>query len=287
MKRLRGIASGLLLCTGLLAPAIAAADEAPAEDTIHLRNGGLYRGRVTEIVPGDHVTVIVIGGETKRIAWAEVDRVIVPSTTMPPPPAAAAPPAIVGPTARVHLKGASHATLFRHPAGTSDLLTACEAPCDMDMPLGDTYKIGGSGITTTSEFHLQAAPGGSVEIGVDGPSWVGIGGGGLMVVGGAATAYIGALIALAGFGCEGCYDQTSIRNTGLVVTGVGAALIGVGLAIVLPSMKTDLSQESSSPAAPVVRDAFVRSPSWATAGTKHEASITPAASFPALFERHF
>ena len=50
-------------------------------DAVYLRNGGMYRGRVTEIVPGDHVTVLVQpSNETKRIPWPEVDRVIVAST---------------------------------------------------------------------------------------------------------------------------------------------------------------------------------------------------------------
>src|SRR5205085_9806521 len=61
-------------------------------DAVHLRNGGFYRGRVTEIVPGDHVTVVVApGGETKRIPWADVDRVIVASTPVPPAPTPSSP----------------------------------------------------------------------------------------------------------------------------------------------------------------------------------------------------
>src|SRR5437867_644013 len=40
-------------------------------DSVHLRNGTLYRGHVAEIVPGDHVTIKTEAGETKRIAWNE------------------------------------------------------------------------------------------------------------------------------------------------------------------------------------------------------------------------
>src|SRR5688572_19728102 len=106
MKRL---VAAWIACVAALAPSLAFADDpgpdplpplpppaAPAAqvventritiDTVHLRDGGLYRGRVTEVVPGDHVTVILANGETKRIAWPNVDRVIVASTPIPPPP---------------------------------------------------------------------------------------------------------------------------------------------------------------------------------------------------------
>src|SRR5262245_30671008 len=73
-------------------PAAPASAAAATVDSVHLRNGGFFRGRVTEIVPGDHVTVIVApSGETKRIPWAEVDRVIVASTPVPPAPTTSTP----------------------------------------------------------------------------------------------------------------------------------------------------------------------------------------------------
>jgi hypothetical protein len=114
------------LAAATLLPALAFADDevpplpppsAQAEasgsatvDSVHLRNGGLYRGRVTEIVPGDHVTVVIASsGETKRIPWPEIDRVIVASTPVPPAPTGStpvsstpsAPAPMVGPRARV------------------------------------------------------------------------------------------------------------------------------------------------------------------------------------------
>lgn len=83
-------------------PAVRAAEA--ASDTVHLRNGGLYRGRIVEIVPGDHLTLIVEGGESKQVPWADVDRIVAagspsqpalvipanpsaPSVALPPAPA--------------------------------------------------------------------------------------------------------------------------------------------------------------------------------------------------------
>jgi hypothetical protein len=246
---------------------------AVTEDAVHLRSGGLFRGRVTEIIPGDHVTILVPGSAAPhRVPWADVDRVIVASTAIPATPSVGppAPPApAVGPTAfvRLHSSG-GNATLYRKPAGAADFVTACEAPCGDALPVGDMYKIGGHGITTTKEFRLQAAPGETVDLNVDGPSWVGIIGGGLLTIGGGVTMYVGVLLGLAGGGCSagnsynnGC---TEVRNAGLGALGVGAAMTAVGLLVVFPSMKTDLSQERSAPS----KDAFVRSPTWLSAAAR-------------------
>jgi len=56
----------------------------------------------------------------------------------------------------------------------------------------------------------------------------------------------------------------------------------VGLAIVYPSLKTDLSQQAGNAS----KDAFVRSPTWLTAGTGAEAARPPTMSFQ-LLEKTF
>jgi hypothetical protein len=191
---------------------------------------------------------------------------------------------MVGPRARVHVKASGRVTLYRRPAGSTELVAACEAPCDLELPLGDTYRVGGSGLTTTHEFTLAAKPGGSVEITVDGPSWAGIVGGGLLTLGGGITAYVGVLLTLAGGAAEsgsrsnyGNESAKEVRNVGLGALAVGAAMIGVGLAIVYPSLKTDLTQQVGGPS----HDAFRRSPTWLTAGPGVETRSTPL-MFPVL-----
>lgn len=305
MRRLVGITCGLVALAA--APTIARADDpAPlppsqpaAEgsvsesatatiDTVHLRTGGMFRGRVTEIVPGDHVTVLLTTGESRKIAWRDVERVIVASTAIPPVAAAAPATApMTGPRARVHMKTPHPAHLYRRAAGTTDFVTACDSPCDEEMPIGDTYRIGGSGFATTPEFRLNAAPGGSVELTVDGPSWAGIVGGGALTIGGGFTAYVGTILALSGGACSSDRyssrsgdDCTSLRNGGLGALAVGAGMIVLGLVIVFPSMKTDFSQSAGAPA----KDAFRRLPTWRSASSTEGG--TPA-TFPLLYEGRF
>ena len=310
MRRLVGITCGLVALAA--APAIARADDTPplspsqpsqaapagtvsesttaTIDTVHLRTGGMFRGRVTEIVPGDHVTVLLTTGESRRIVWRDVERVIVASTAIPPAtgtPTAPATAPMTGPRARVHMKTPHPAYLYRRAAGTTDFVTACSSPCDEEMPIGDTYRIGGSGFATTPDFSLAAAPGGSVELTVDGPNWAGIVGGGLLTVGGGFTAYIGTILTLSGSACS--FDRyssssdnscDSVRNVGIGALAVGAGMIVLGLVIVFPSMKTDFSQTAATPA----KDAFRRLPSWRTASSTEGGA---PATFPLLYEGRF
>ncbi len=311
MRRLVGLTCGLLAMA--LVPSVAFADEVsaplpPSEppapgsvtesttatvDTVQLRSGGMFRGRVTEIVPGDHVTIVLTTGEGRRIVWRDVDRVIVASNAVPAAAAAAttAPAPMVGPRARVHMKTPHPAFLYRRAAGTTDFVTACESPCDAEMPIGDTYKIGGSGFSTTPEFKLEAPPGGSVELTVDGPNWFGIIGGGLMTITGGVTAYVGAIFAAGGGGCAAANDGyrsssdehcDDLRNVGIGALAVGAGMIALGLIIVYPSLKTDFAQQAGGG-----KDAFVRRPTWRSASTSTGLEGAAPATFPLFYEGRF
>lgn len=297
-------------------PAATTATTAPSSastvDAVHLRNGGMYRGRVTEIVPGDHVTVVVApSGETKRIPWPEVDRVIVASTPIPPAPTTAtpvpstptAPSPMVGPRARVHITSPKQVILYRKAAGTSTFQQACTSPCDLELPIGDTYKLAGNGLSQNKELHLAAGPGGFVDIVVDPPSTGGMILGGFIAGGGATAAYVGMLMALIGQSeaDRSCYsfssssgdtcserqsDGESLRNAGLVTMIVGAGITALGVVVFINSASTDIGQRTGGPSRS--NDAFVRKPSWrGVASSAESANPAPAAAFPVLFTHHF
>ena len=188
-----------------------------------------------------------------------------------PPRSAAAPtPA----RARVHIRGTHASFLLRRAAGTTDFETACETPCDTELPIGDTYRIYGSGFRTTADFRLDAPPGGSVDLTVHGPSWVGIGGGALLVLGGTGAASLGALVALADASCGGGGGGTSDSYcgggggsaavlVGMGVLAVGAGAVALGAVIVSVSSKTDVSQRKSEPS----NESLAGRPMWRSASS--------------------
>lgn len=283
----RAALSGLLVLAAALA-----ATTARADDEVHLRSGGLLRGHVTEIVPGDHVTVTV-GAETKRLPWADVDRVVVA------PPAAApaeAPAAGTAARVRVHITSPKNVILFRRASGSTAWVQACASPCNTELPLGDTYKITGNGVPASAPFTLEGNPGGLVDISVDPASNGGMIGGGFLAATGATAGFVGILLAVAGQAQLSLHnsetapvDQNkakSVRNAGLVTMVVGAAVAAGGLLLFISNGKTDVTQSSSSAAAPPEprpNDAFLRPPTWAGASRPE----TAAATFPLVLQGTF
>lgn len=63
---------------GALAPSVAHAQAAPPPstpdepDAVILKHGGVIKGKVTEILPGDHVTVSMTSGQNAIVRWDEV-----------------------------------------------------------------------------------------------------------------------------------------------------------------------------------------------------------------------
>lgn len=44
------------------------------DDVVMLKDGTVYRGRIVERVPGDHVTIVLEGGTEARFAWRAVQQ---------------------------------------------------------------------------------------------------------------------------------------------------------------------------------------------------------------------
>jgi hypothetical protein len=256
-------------------------------DAVYLRNGGMVRGRVHEIIPGHHVTATLEAtGEVRIIPWAEIDRVILgDATALPPPPGASilsapapsAPLPMDGPRAHVHISTPKTVQLFRRPAGTTSWTNACASPCDLDLPLNDDYRVTGSGVAQSKEFHLQGAPGEHLEIVVDPTSASGMVAGGLLAGSGAFAMYVGFLTTLVGIAqtsqncssyyygssqqCQSEHDNgPAVRNVGIGILAVGAAAAVVGLVVVVNSAGTDVTQHGA--AARATKDAFLREPVW-------------------------
>lgn len=255
-------------------------------DTVFLTSGGLVRGSVVESAPGDHVTLAMPTGEIRRIPWAAVDHLEIGAQRTTDPAAVPAPQPLPdtpkrGPLVRVHITSEQTILLDRRPQGAETWVPACTSPCDEELPLGDTYRLSGAGVRATSEFRLQGAEGGHVDLKVDAATkrawWVGagIGGLGLVLDGyGLYLALVGSLVA--NQSCSGLYSGnahscdssratgSTIRGVGLVMLIPGTAAAIIGGAMMVKNWRTGLSQsnerESAQDQAPQARplDAFKR-----------------------------
>jgi len=165
----------------LAAPALAeepsaAGVEASAKDIVRLKNGGMLRGTISELVPGETVTIVTVAGKTREIKMSEVayagpadeapeqDAPAPPPTPTPAPAAApvAAPSTITtsepskvepyvtvqGRRATLHLESepsgltfhrASSSAVAVGPGGVAMALgydRLCTAPCQITIPAG-------------------------------------------------------------------------------------------------------------------------------------------------------
>lgn len=158
-------------------PAPAAGAEADgAPDIVRLKNGGLLRGKISELIPGDSVTIVTLAGKTREIAMNEVDyagpSAEDPQLAAPPAPAPAAVPkasedlgsereassgngekarpyiTVHGKEARLHIVSNEEGITFHRQASSAVAVGAggsafatgyeriCTAPCDVSLPAG-------------------------------------------------------------------------------------------------------------------------------------------------------
>lgn len=179
---------------------------------------------------------------------------------------------------RVHIVSSRTTFLYRRPAGGDEQVMACESPCDLDLPTGDTYLLGGSGLSTTSDFKLEANRGGTVVLDVSGPNWAGVGIGSALVFIGGYLGLGGSAATIGQVPCAGCKNENAVAIP--LLFGLAAAAIAGGWLMVHYSLKTGVSQ-SAGVAPP--SESFVRSPSWQQTLESHAAP----AELPLVFEQKF
>jgi hypothetical protein len=266
----------------------------PGLDTVVLRNGGLLRGRIQEILPGDHLTIAVDTGELRLIPWTEVGRVVVAASTKitppsaPPAPAPPAPepppPPMRGPLVWVHIASPKHVTLNRRLDESGSWAHACDSPCDVELPIADEYEIAGLGNGPTKAFRLNASAGQSVVLSIEPPSIGGIVLGGALVLLGGVALYISAIV---GVGiAAACTDEKCGTNGGYVAAAVSGGAMAAGGIIIYLSATTDINQHESVPTPARARDTtWLREPVWHTPIDPVPVS-TPAFIIP-IFSRSF
>jgi hypothetical protein len=64
-------------------------DSGPVERSVVTKDGSMYRGEVLEYTINSHITLKLASGDSKRIAWDDIDQVSPPRPKSPPPSSAA------------------------------------------------------------------------------------------------------------------------------------------------------------------------------------------------------
>jgi hypothetical protein len=249
----------LLLATSLtLAPlrTAFAADDAETI-TVWTTDGGVVRGEIVEIAPGDHITVKLATGETKRVEWSDVDH---DSTGAKKKGTGKAAPAVEpddeeeraprrraparkhaddgddGP--RVRLTGDSSLVLERYSgSGRGGYKLVCHMPCNVPVDAGDGYRVSGPGMRASDPFEIRADTVVNAHLGTTGRMVGGIvalGLGGTVLLTGAilwGTAKTTETVA-GTYGDPVTQDVSSSAKTAgvvLVVTGALAMVIGIAV----------------------------------------------------------
>lgn len=243
-------------------------------DVVLLKDGGMVRGTIAEMVAGEEVTIVTLTGKTRTFSMRDVDYAG-PVSKMPSPEAKAEPkvadrddpkPApevtkqplvtVHGEEARLSLVSKDAVTFHRRSAsavGTGGVAVGydvmCTAPCEVSVPSG-TYRLGlskhgGAAIEADEDVVVFAGPstveGNYVDrSGLRRTGWIVFG------VSAAVTAL--APFVLTEEDCtdySGCTDVTS--STGWTVAGVGV----VGMLASIPLIGvSDKASISVSPGAP-------------------------------------
>lgn len=213
--------SGSISLIGLPVRAQEAA-EPGAVDVVNLKNGGMIRGTILELLPNESVTIeSAATGERKTFPWDEVASVeragqtggeAGPPLEAPPP---VAEPVDVGPRVFVETSRPADVKLFEvtgemvatgvvSGGGTATMhgiqyRTVCTAPCGVavDGSRGQPFFFGGSGVTASNRFSLAGYSGDVVARVKPGRPGLRVGGLVAMVLGASGLVVGGTLFAFA------------------------------------------------------------------------------------------
>jgi hypothetical protein len=170
---------------------------------------------------------------------------------------------------QVHIDAPAGVRLQQDTTGDRDWTTVCSAPCDKELPKGNTYRVVGGGVVASSAFTLNAPDGGSEVLEVQGASKamraVGAAALGTGVTVGIGALFVGGLAYSWSCGILGSSNPCERRYPlwFAPVVGGGIALAAIGLVLVLDNARTNAVQHvkvAETPSPPP--DSLLRMPTW-------------------------
>jgi hypothetical protein len=221
------------------------ASVAPAgDDAVYLKNGGMIRGTILEILPNDHVTLQLATGQTAMVEWSQVLRV--EQHGRAPPPQAPAKR-----TAFVHIES-DRPVRLEAVEGRKSYRFVCTSPCDMEVDLGEHYRIAGDGVRATSDFELNAQQGQRVLIDVETSSKAGF-------VWGIVVVSVSPVVSLVGLvvyaiSSTGPLSSSSGQTVGAAMGFGGLIGIALGTVLIASNASSKATQGPLVPQAPPPRE---------------------------------
>jgi hypothetical protein len=266
-----GALMGLALAQSASAQEAPAAANAVGKDVVRLKNGGLLRGTISELVPGDSVTIVTGSGKTREFPMAEVDYAGPadkdPAAGASPPPASAEAAAtstseqkpeayvtVQSERAKVHFDSTPPGVTFHRAASSAVAVGSgggvavatgyerlCTAPCDVTLPAGtEILALSQPGERFARDAGPITIPAGTSRINGSFESRAGTRAVGWVVAIGSIVG--GGLLTYAAFGSkEECYGSGDYRscndtldlNLPLFIVGLTTFSIGMPVGFVL------------------------------------------------------
>jgi hypothetical protein len=211
---------------------------APGTVIVATRDGSMFRGVVVERIPGQYITVQLVTGEVRRIAWDQIASEAAASATAPAPVPAPAPR---GPVVRVRFQPDSDRAQLERAVAEGKWESVCEGACQTNLDTASVYRVGGRGVRKSEPFRLPSdRPSLGIEADVGRTSSVvwGV----IFIAGGAGSGLLG-LVMLSATSWDQGYnnnDENELAALGLVFTLGGAAAI-VGGILMVSNGRTDVN----------------------------------------------
>jgi hypothetical protein len=272
-------------------------------DVIYLKNGGLLRGTLIDVIPSSHARIQLETGEIATVSWTEInriDRANAPQVEQPAAPAQVAPAAPAAPRKQVlvHIEAPDKDVYLLADTG-HEWERACSSPCDKWMSTDLNYKLAGPSVRQSKPFSLQGENGDRVVLDVNtassGTFTLGVVG----TVVGSISLGIGALVYLVGAvenstcsfdaststttsaGCTSSKSGNGAEGVGGTMMLVGLVAGVAGIVAIASNGHTSVSQEVEEPVKRGTprNDAWLRLPTW---NDTTKVSAAPGMALPLL-----
>jgi hypothetical protein len=269
-------------------PAPPAATPRPVgDDTIYLKDGGMVRGTIVDLLPGAQARVQLVTGEVDTIPWPEIDHVA--RSAAPPASGTAGSQSPAPYEVWVHIEAPEGVVVEQDVTNNDGWQPVCTAPCDRPLPTAFNYRVTGGGIRSSGDFTLSGAAGSHERLVVDAASKSAFILGVVAMAGGSVVAYVGLFTAYAAELSSTFETSDSTSGTlgaGVTMMAVGALAAVGGLVVALANGKTKVTVDAGGAPAGALSPSRLKLTAWDATRSEGRTLLPAYAGIP-LFSGRF